>query len=182
MQKILVIGSAGSGKSTLATTLGERLGLPVIHMDALYWQPGWQETPKELWRQQIAELVHRECWIMDGHYGGTLETRVQACDTVILLALPRLLCLYRVYRRAVRYMGRTRADLHPGCPEQWPDWPFLRWIWTFPKQRLPKLLELLRTCEGEKQVVILRSPAEVHRFLATIKPPEKPPQPTDQVV
>ncbi len=41
MRRILLIGSGGAGKSTLASQMGERLGLPVIHLDAVYWQPGW---------------------------------------------------------------------------------------------------------------------------------------------
>ncbi|MDJ0568280.1 MAG: shikimate kinase [Pleurocapsa sp. MO_192.B19] len=40
------MGSCGAGKSTLARTLGEKLNLPVIHLDVYYWQPEWQETDK----------------------------------------------------------------------------------------------------------------------------------------
>jgi hypothetical protein len=47
MKKILVIGSGGAGKSTFAKRLGGLLGINVIHLDALYWQPGWIEPPKE---------------------------------------------------------------------------------------------------------------------------------------
>ena len=56
MKKILVIGSGGSGKSTFSRRLGEKLGLPVVHLDQLYWRPGWVETPKVEW----VEIVRRE--------------------------------------------------------------------------------------------------------------------------
>lgn len=36
----MIIGSGGAGKSTLARQLGTVLGLPVIHLDAIHWQPG----------------------------------------------------------------------------------------------------------------------------------------------
>lgn len=176
MRKILVIGSGGAGKSTLATQLGRVLGLPVIDLDDLYWQPGRKAPSQEAWKQRIAELAQQECWIMDGDYSSTLEERVQACDTVIVLAVPRLLCLYRVLKRAIhkrvrRFRGQARPDLRPEEPKQGPDWPFLFGIWKYPKTRLPRLLELLRAYQSQKHVVILRSPSEVRRFLATMTHP-----------
>ena len=169
MRKVLIIGSAGSGKTVLATKLGALVGLPVIHLDALHWQPGWIEMPKDAWTQVIAEAVQRECWIMDGNYGGTLDVRLRACDTVIFLAFPRLLCLYRVFKRAVTYRGRTRPDLNPGCLEQLPDWEFLSWIWSYPTQRTPKIMQALQACEGEKEVFILKSPSAVRKFLTVVE-------------
>src|SRR5688572_4725457 len=97
MRRVLIIGSAGAGKSTLAQQLGAIVGLPVIHLDAHYWNAGWKETPQEEWKQRVAELLRRDAWIMDGNYGSTLRERVEAADTVILLDLSRVRCLYRVF-------------------------------------------------------------------------------------
>lgn len=71
MRRVLVIGCGGAGKSTLARQLGEATGLPVIHLDAHYWRPGWVETPKETWRAAVDELIAADAWIMDGNYSGT---------------------------------------------------------------------------------------------------------------
>jgi adenylate kinase family enzyme len=49
MKKIVLIGSGGSGKSTLARQLGEKLEINVLHLDSLFWKPGWVETPREEW-------------------------------------------------------------------------------------------------------------------------------------
>lgn len=167
MRRVLVIGISGAGKSTLALALGERLGLPIIHLDAFFWQSGWRETPQEIWKQRVAELVRRESWVMDGNYGGTLEERVSAADTVVLLDFSRLQCIYRVIRRAVRYRGRTRPDLHPECPEQLPDLAFLRWIWNFPAAEMPIVRHVLSQ-QRHKSIIILRSSSEVRRFLASL--------------
>ncbi|MGH9842177.1 MAG: hypothetical protein ACREEM_25785 [Blastocatellia bacterium] len=111
MRKVLVIGSGGAGKSTFAKCLGERLHIEVIHLDMLYWNPGWIETPKAEWLRAVEELVKRDAWIMDGNYSGTLDLRLKACDTVIFLDLPRLTCLWRVLKRVVQYRGRRRPDM-----------------------------------------------------------------------
>ena len=169
MHKVLIIGSAGSGKTVLATRLGALIGLPVIHLDALYWKPGWIEMPKDVWTQIVAEAVQRESWIMDGNYGGTLDERLRACDTVIFLAFPRLLCLYRVFKRAVTYWGKTRPDLNSGCPEKLPDREFLYWIWSYPKQRMPKIIDALQAYEGQKEVITLKSPFAVRKFLTAVE-------------
>jgi adenylate kinase family enzyme len=47
MKRILIIGCGGAGKSTLARQLGDKLGLPVVHLDKLFWHPGWVESSKE---------------------------------------------------------------------------------------------------------------------------------------
>jgi adenylate kinase family enzyme len=76
MRRVLVIGSGGAGKSTFATRLAQLTGLPLFHLDALYWKPGWVETPKEVWSRTMGQLIAGARWVMDGNYGGTLEQRL----------------------------------------------------------------------------------------------------------
>ncbi len=47
MKRVMVVGPSGVGKSTLARGLGKVLNLPVVHLDKLYWRPGWVEPPEE---------------------------------------------------------------------------------------------------------------------------------------
>jgi adenylate kinase family enzyme len=167
MRRVLVIGSGGAGKSTFARRLGGRLGLPVIHLDREYWRAGWVEPPKDEWRRRVEELCAGESWVMDGNYSGTLDVRLGACDTVVLLDLPRLLCLWRVARRAFRYRGSSRPDMGEGCPEQLnKDFlVFLLWVWNYPRRSRPKVLERLGEHSGARQIYVLRSSAEAEEFL-----------------
>ena len=169
LQRVLIIGAAGSGKSILASELGNLLGLQVFHLDSLYWKEGWERPTREEWLKTVQELTRKDSWILDGNYGGTLETRLAAADSVIFLAFPRLLCLIRVLKRAIQYWGRTRPDLGPGCKEHLPDWEFLNWIWTYPKVRTPGILEMLRETQGDKSIYVLKSPSELGRFLKQLR-------------
>ena len=169
MRKVLVIGSGGSGKSTFAGRLAEQTGLPLIHLDALYWNPGWLETPKSEWAGRVEELLAGDRWIMDGNYGGTLERRLAACDTVIVLDLPRWICLARVARRRVRFRGRSRPDMREGCPERL-TWEFVRWIWKYPLEQRPKVLDRLSSLDSNSQVFVLRSRGEVQDFFVGVRP------------
>jgi adenylate kinase family enzyme len=170
MQRVLVIGSGGAGKSAFAVRLGRATGLPVIHLDAVYWQPEWQEPSKDAWAAMVTQLLSGKDWIMDGNYGGTMEQRLAACDTVVFLDMPRLLCIWRVLKRFVQYRGRTRPDLTPGCPEQL-TWEFLSWIWTYPAQRRPRVLARLARLAPGQQALIFHSAREVDAFFDSLRGP-----------
>ena len=167
MKRVLVIGSGGAGKSTFARRLGERLGLPVIHLDRLYWRAGWVETPKDEWRRKVEELCAGESWVMDGNYSGTLDVRLGACDAVIFLDLPRVLCTWRVVKRALIYRNTSRPDVAEGCPENL-NREFCWWVWNYPRRSRPKVLRRLEEHARDKQIFILRSSAEVERFFAEV--------------
>jgi adenylate kinase family enzyme len=164
MRRILVIGSGGAGKSTLARRLGDKLTIPVIHLDRLYWRPGWVEPDRTEWAKKIEELISQECWIMDGNYSGTLAERLCACDTVVFLDLPRLTCLWRVLTRALRLHGRSRPDMAPGCAEKL-DLAFLLWVWRYPARSRGKVLSLLEAHRSSCNVICLRTPEQVENFL-----------------
>lgn len=167
MERIILIGCGGSGKSTLAVRLGEVLGLPVHHLDSLFWRPGWEEVSREEFDAALQRLCEQGRWIIDGNYSRTLEVRLGACDTVIFLDLPTLSCLWGVIRRYWRYRGRSRPDMGSGCPERL-NWEFLDWIWGYRRHRRPAIVERLREAEGTKRVIVLRSRAAIREFVVEV--------------
>ena len=167
MRRVAIIGTGGAGKSTLARQMGERLGIEVIHLDHLFWHPGWQPTDRERWRALQTGLVAGDRWIIDGNYGGTLPLRLVAADTVVFADLPRRVTIPRVLGRWWRHPGRDLQAF--GCPERW-DWDFLRWLWLYPRQSRPQALAALAEhAGGDTRVVVLRSPADMARFLAGLE-------------
>jgi adenylate kinase family enzyme len=169
VDRVLVIGAGGAGKTALALRLGDLLDLPVIHLDSLYWRPGWQPTPQDEWQETVERLTERATWVMDGNYGGTLDLRLTAADTVIFVDRPRHLCLWRILKRRLRYRGQTRPDMALGCPERLTP-EFLRYVWSYPSERRPQILSKLERLPREKEVFVLRSDRdrEVQQFLAAL--------------
>jgi adenylate kinase family enzyme len=163
MLRVAVVGSGGAGKTTFAVELGERLGLPVIHLDHHYWKPGWVPMPEVEWTEHQRQLLAGDSWIVDGNYGSTFAVRFARADTVIILALARWRCMLRVLGRW--WLHRGEAIQAPGCPERFSP-QFLRWVWNYPKRDRKRLQEALGRHAPAACVIMLRTPAEVRKFLA----------------
>ena len=147
--------------------MGEALRLPVIHLDTHFWRSGWVEPTYEEWVEQLRGLLQRDRWVMDGNFGRTLEMRLEAADTVVFLDTPRWRCIVRVLRRVLRYRGKTRPDLAPGCPEKL-DWKFLMWIWVYRKRSRPKILGLRDRTKNTHHWEVLASDREMDRFVESL--------------
>ncbi|EJS68850.1 DNA topology modulation protein [Bacillus cereus] len=168
MKKIILIGSGGSGKSTLAKQLGNKLNIKVHHLDALFWKPNWQGVPRD---EQITvqnNLIKDEKWIIDGNYGGTMDIRINAADTIIFLDIHRTICVYRAFKRIVQYRHKTRPDMGAGCEERF-NLQFFKWIWEYPSAKRPTILKGLEQLSQDKKIIVLKSPNEVRKFLNHIQ-------------
>lgn len=168
MKKIAVIGSGGAGKSTLSRQMSEILHIPVYHLDAYYWKPDWKPSEKEEWKQEQSQMMQEREWIMDGNYGSTMDSRLAAADMIIFLDLPRWVTTYRVMKRRVMYHGKTRPDMNEGCPERL-DWAFIKWVWHFRRDKRDGIMRKLEQLTEDKQIIILRSRAEVKQFLRQLE-------------
>jgi adenylate kinase family enzyme len=161
-QRILIIGSPGSGKSTLARAMAAKTGLPLVHLDQLYWSPGWVERDKDVWSAALGEALAGERWIIEGNYGSSLPQRLAAADSVVLLDLPTWLCVWRIVKRVWQHLGRVRPDMAEGCPERY-EWGFFWYTVTFRHAVLPRTKAKLAEFAGE--VTVLRSSREIAAFL-----------------
>jgi adenylate kinase family enzyme len=165
MRRVLIVGSPGAGKSTLAVALAGRTGIPLHHLDQLYWRPGWVEPDRDQWRATLEAVLAQPRWIIDGNYGGTLGARLAHADTVIDLDVPAWRCLARVIRRVRAHRGRVRPDMGPGCKERL-DWRFLLYIARFPFASRRRLEQRLDTFTGRR--IRLTSDADIAAFVATL--------------
>jgi len=165
MQRVLVIGSPGAGKSTLAHAIAARTGLPLHHLDKLFWLPGWVERDRDEGRAELAEVLAGQRWIIDGNYGSTMAMRVARADTVVWLDYPTWLCLSRVFRRWWQYRGKARPDMTEGCPENL-NLEFLLYVLNFRRAWQHRNAETLSSFSG--RVLRFHHPREADAWLATL--------------
>lgn len=150
----MILGRGGAGKSVLARELGALTGIPVVELDSVFWRPGSSATPAVEWVAKQRDLIAGEAWILDGDlgpYDSGLGARLAAADTIIVLDFSLLRCTWRTLRR-----GREQAD-------------YWRWVWSYRRRYLPHLRLAIAAHLPRAQAHVLRSPAAVRRFLATVQ-------------
>lgn len=166
VQRIMIIGGPGAGKSTLARKLGQLTGLPVIHLDKLFWRPGWVSVSREEMNAAATQAARQDRWVIDGNYAGSWPYRVSRAQLIIFLDMPRGLRLRRILWRRLTSFGQVQPDMGEGCPERF-DPEFWDYAKNFDRDERPRQARLVAECHerGYPRCVILRSPAAVDWFL-----------------
>ena len=158
MKKVIVIGCPGSGKSTVSRALHNKTGIPLYHLDMMYWNADKTTVEKSVFLERLSAVLERDEWIIDGNYSSTMELRMVACDTVIFLDYPLDVCLDGIRTRR----GKQRSDMPWIETEE--DSEFIEFIKSYNEQQKPKVLELLERY-NDKNIVIFKSREEAYAFL-----------------
>ena len=158
MKKVIVIGCPGSGKSTVSRALHNKTGIPLYHLDMMYWNANKTTVEKSVFIERLSAVLEKDEWIIDGNYGSTMELRMAACDTVIFLDYPLRVCLDGIKERR----GKPRSDM-PWIETEG-DAEFIEFIKNYNEQQKPKVLELLEQY-SDKNIVIFKSREEADTFL-----------------
>ena len=166
MNRILIIGNAGSGKSTFAGKLAQKTGLPLVHLDKIWWCGHWEHISREEFDKLLQEELDKSQWIIDGNFNRTLPHRLSYCDTVFFFDLPRFVCLWGVTQRIFQNRGKTRKDMGGDCPERFDKqkWSLYRNILTFNHQHRKDYYRLLAGAD-HANVVVFRSRRQAEKFL-----------------
>jgi adenylate kinase family enzyme len=157
-RRVNVTGNAGAGKSTLSRALGPQLGLPVVHLDPLIWDTGWNKISEETRSESISAAASQPQWIIDG-----VSTEVrQKADVVVFIDLPTLTALFRVLRRAAILRNRSRPELGEGFPELGALRPAVRLARRFNRHIRPAILD---DRKASPQFIHLTSSTQVEMLL-----------------
>ena len=158
MKKVIVIGCPGSGKSTVSRALHNKTGIPLYHLDMMYWNADKTTVEKSVFLERLSVVLEKDEWIIDGNYGSTMELRMAACDTVIFLDYPLDICLDGIKERR----GKPRSDMPWIETEE--DEEFIEFIKNYNERQKPKVLELLEKYR-EKHIIIFKSREQANAFL-----------------
>jgi adenylate kinase family enzyme len=172
VKRVVVTGPAGAGKSQLARELGKRLGIRVLHLDSLFWKPGWVATPPGEWEAlQRRELAAAE-WIVDSQYDDMLPDWLHAADAVVFVDASPLRCLWRVGRRRLSRAESvgTPAGSRPSSAHS-ALLKFVRNQWRYRRRVRTDLLAELARDRDTRRVVILRHRNDADAFLQSVDSP-----------
>jgi adenylate kinase family enzyme len=137
--RIHLIGGPGSGKSYAAARLSSQFDVPAYALDDLFWDntaSGYEVRAEPAARdRQLASLVERDGWIIEGVYYGWVAPSFAAADIIIAMTPSISVRHWRVIKRFVlRKAGRVPS---PNTNESLASlWRLLRWSQTFNAQHL----------------------------------------------
>ena len=160
MKRIIVIGCPGSGKSTFSKSLSAKMGIPLFHLDMMFWNANRTTVEKTVFRQRLSNILQLEEWIIDGNYQSTIELRLQVCDTVFFLDYSLDTCLDGVRSRR----GKARTDMPWTEKENEEDAEFIEFIKKYRSESRPVVMELLEKYKNKK-IYVFKERSEAERFL-----------------
>ncbi len=175
MRRVVIVGTTGSGKSTLGRDLSNRLNLPAIELDALFWQqPDWQKPDKDVFRERVRQALSSDNWVIDGNYSAVREIVWRRADTLIWLDYPYYVIYPRLFLRTIK-RARTRENLwnsgnHESLRAQFLSRDSL-FLWAIKSKRKQRRVypDVLEKPEYQHlQVHTFRNPSQTARWLATI--------------
>ncbi|MFD7707879.1 topology modulation protein [Streptomyces sp. NPDC059786] len=165
MKKVAVVGCGGSGKSHVARELGRVLGAPVTHLDAAFYDDEWNALPMDKFTDLQRELVARPRWVIDGNYNSTLQVRLEACDTVVLMDVSTVAALYGVISRQIRHgAGHQGNGVHNRI-----HWGVIKYVVTYRRRMRPRVMAKIEEfAVGRADVVLLVNRRRTRRWLRKV--------------
>jgi hypothetical protein len=160
----MIVGCGGAGKTVLANQLSAVVGLPVVHLDGLYYDDRFRPVPAPGFLALQDAAIAEPAWIMDGNYASTMPRRLPAADTVIFLDLAWWTCLWSIVRRRWHYHGGRHDDgVHDRV-----SLGFCWYVVGYRCRMAPRVRGLIGEHAPQATVVTLRSRRQVDEWLARV--------------
>lgn len=101
-KRIVVIGTTSSGKSTLGKQIADKLALGFVELDALHWEPNWQEADLHVFRDRVENATRSKGWVVAGNYSVVRDIIWSRAEAIIWLDYPFHIAFWRLLTRTIR--------------------------------------------------------------------------------
>ncbi len=173
--RICVVGTSGSGKSTLAKAIANRLNIPYVNSDALYWLPGWTKRPRHEYSAMLHAAADEDAWVLDGNLGTADGSRYAAsrATMIVWLDYPHHVIMRQVILRTIKRVAK-KEKLFSGNVETFGQTFLSRdsiicWAFTSYPDVSKRYVELFERLGGTGVLLVrLRTPNETRRWLDTL--------------
>lgn len=176
-RRVAVFGQSGSGKTTTARLLARRMGVPVLELDSVFHQPGWEPLPEPAFRERVTHFIAANPggWVIEGNYRGVRDIVLDGADTAVWIRLPFRTVYPRLVSRTVRRSWR-RTPLWNGNRESFrmsflSRESILLWGLTNWRPHVRKMAPDLAAARTTTNVVVLRSPRAVRHWIRSVHRP-----------
>ena len=78
--------------------------------------------------------------------------------------MPRILCLYSIIKRRIKYANKTREDMQKDCNEVI-DYSFISYVYKFNKTHRKRYYDLLRNID--KEYLIIKKRKDIEKLFNT---------------
>ena len=162
----MIFGRPGSGKSHFAYDLHKKTGIPLFHLDKIFFTENWVERDNREFLQLQKNIVRNNRWIIDGNSIRSLEMRYKNADLCLYFDLPRITCIYRAIKR--QYKDKSFIDDRaPNCPERI-TWSLIKYLWGF-NSRIKKQLTKLKKKYPQVTFIKINSLKEIEQLKIEIE-------------
>lgn len=111
-KRIAVVGVSASGKSTFARKLALKTSLPLTHIDAVMWKPGWNYIGDDETVRKLKEISQQDEWIIEGFIEKeALEAVLTRAQSIIYLDYPRHVSAWRYIKRWFKHRKMGSATI-----------------------------------------------------------------------
>ena len=66
MKRVIVIGCPGSGKSTVSRALHNKTGIPLYHLDMMYWNADKTTVEKSVFLERLSAVLEKANAFLNG--------------------------------------------------------------------------------------------------------------------
>ncbi len=164
--KVTIIGGPGSGKSTLAKKISDKLNIPYLQIDRLWFESGGNflrendEQDKQRVRgyiqEKVTEFVKQDNWVSDGWYSRVQPIITNEAELLIFLDIPISKRLWNHIKRIFineRHKELTKKD----------DLLFIFEIVHRQFRAMPKIRKFVS--EHQDKVLVLKNYGDVEKYL-----------------